>query len=447
MNTRLSDAGASSRVNLSATPNLPYAARAKGVFIYDEDGNDYLDGSAGPMAVSLGHGLPDILDVMREQANEICFAYRTQFNSRSKEALIEALIGLAPEGFDWAFLVNSGSEGTELALRSAIHYWAFKGKPAKVDVLGQSISYHGMTMGSLSMSGHASRRKDYGSLLHEFALGVTPYSFRATQKTDAEYLREVLSSWERVLAEKADTIAGIIVEPVVGAAGGALTPPDGYLSGLRALCDKYDVLLIADEVITGLGRTGTWFGCEHDGVTPDMIVTAKGMSSGYTPMGAVLYHNRVSETFRDVQPQGHTFSGNPLSSAVCLAVVRHMQRTDILENVRARGAQLKAGLERLSRAYPWMADVRGRGLLWGFELLADPVRHTPLATELDASRKFAGHCFNSKLIVYPAGVAPYNNAAIISPPLNITEKEVDILLERLEAGMRGFSKELGLQSP
>lgn len=443
MNTRLPDAGAHSRVNMSVTPKLPYAARAKGVFIYDENGNDYLDGSAGPMAASLGHGVQEILDAMHEQADKICFAYRTQFNSRSKEELIEALVDLAPEGFDWAFLVNSGSEGTELALRSAIHYWAFKGKPGKVNVLGQSISYHGMTMGSLSMSGHASRRKDYGSLLHEFALGVTPYSFRAEQ-TDAEYLSEILANWERVLAEKADTTAGIIVEPIVGAAGGALTPPDGYLSGLRKLCDKYNILLIADEVITGLGRTGTWFGCEHDQVVPDMIVTAKGMSAGYTPMGAVLYHHRVSESFRDVQPQGHTFSGNPLSSAVCLAVVRYMQKTKILNNVQARGVQMKAGLERLSRAYPWMADVRGRGLLWGFELLADPKKRLPLATEVEANKKFVSHCFDSKLIVYPAGVVPYNNAIIISPPLTITEKEVDILLERLEGGMRGFSTELGL---
>ncbi|MER1966844.1 aminotransferase class III-fold pyridoxal phosphate-dependent enzyme [Castellaniella sp. GW247-6E4] len=443
MNTRLSDASPHSRVNRAVTPKLPYADRAKGVFIYDEAGNDYLDGSAGPMAVSLGHGVPEILDVMREQAEKICFAYRTQFDSRAKEGLIEALVDLAPEGFDWAFLVNSGSEGTELALRSAIHYWEFKGRPAKVNVLGQSISYHGMTMGSLSMSGHASRRKDYSSLLHEFALGVTPYSFRAKQQSQAEYLREVLDNWERVLAEKADIIAGIIVEPVVGAAGGALTPPDGYLSGLRALCDKYEVLLIADEVITGLGRTGTWFGCEHDGVVPDMIVTAKGMSSGFTPMGAVLYHHRVSESFRDVQPQGHTFSGNPLSSAVCLAVVRYMRSTRILENVRARGEQLKAGLERLSQAYPWMADVRGRGLLWGFELLADPEKHTPPAAEVQANRKFVDHCFAEKLIVYPAGVAPYNNAIIISPPLTITEQEVEVLLTRLEAGMRGYSKELG----
>ncbi len=446
MNTSLPDAGVHSRVNLAVTPKLPYADRAEGVFIYDEDGKDYLDGSAGPMAVSLGHGVPEILEAMREQAGRICFAYRTQFNSRSKGALIEALVGLAPEGFDWAFLVNSGSEGTELALRSAIHYWETKGRPRKVDVLGQSISYHGMTMGSLSMSGHASRRKDYGSLLHGFALGVTPYSFRARQ-TEAEYLGEILAQWERVLAERADTTAGIIVEPIVGAAGGALTPPDGYLSGLRALCDKYDVLLIADEVITGLCRTGTWFGCEHDRVIPDMIVTAKGMSSGYTPMGAVLYHNRVSETYRHAQPQGHTFSGNPLGSAVCLAVVRYMQERRILDNVRARGAQLEAGLRRLSLAHPWMADVRGRGLLWGFELLADPGNRVPLATEIEAARKFVAHCFEAKLIVYPAGVAPYNNAVIISPPLTITEKEIDVLLERLEAGMRGFSRELGLQGP
>ncbi len=431
--------------NKAMEPGRPYADHAKGVFIYDEDGNDYLDGSAGPMAVSLGHSVPEILEAMREQASKICFAYRTQFNSRSKEGLIEALLGLAPAGFDWVFLVNSGSEGTELALRSAIHYWAHHGKPGKVNVLGQSISYHGMTMGSLSMSGHASRRKDYGSLLHEFALGVTPYSFRA-EKSDAQYLQEIMGNWERVLKEQADTTAGIIVEPIVGAAGGALTPPDGYLSALRELCNRYDVLMIADEVITGLGRTGTWFGCEHDEVIPDMIVTAKGMSSGCTPMGAVLYHNKITESFKDQQPLGHTFSGNPLSSAVCLAIVHYMREHNILDNVRARGAELQAGLKHLSQKYPWMADVRGRGLLWGFELLADPQKRIPLPTEIEANRKFVDQCFDAKLVVYPAGIAPFNNAIIISPPLNITEGEVKVLLDRLEQGMRGFAKELGLKA-
>jgi|SRR5690625_3906618 len=432
-----------SRLNLDLNPKLPYATKAKGVYIYDEDGKEYLDGSSGPMAVSLGHGVPEILDAMRAQSEQICFAYRTQFRSHQNEALVSALLDLAPEGFDWGFLVNSGSEGTELALRSAIHYWKTQGQPKKVNVLGQSISYHGMTMGALSMSGHRMRRQDYGSLLHPFALGLTPYSFRAEQSQE-DYLRDIMQNWENILKEHADTTAGVIIEPIVGAAGGALTPPDGYLSQLRALCDKYNVLFILDEVITGLCRTGTWFACEHDQVTPDMIVTAKGMSSGYTPMGAVLYHQRVSQAFADTQPLGHTFSGNPLSSAVCLAVVQYMRAHDINANVLARGKQLQAGLQRLSKTYPWVADVRGRGLLWGFEMLQDPATRTAIASELNPSHKFVEHCFNEGLVVYPAGVPPYNNAAIISPPLTITEAEVDELLARLDKGMQSFTAAFNL---
>jgi adenosylmethionine-8-amino-7-oxononanoate aminotransferase len=425
---------------------IPRVRSAKGVYIYDADGRDYLDGSGGAMTVSIGHGVPEVLAAMRAQANEVCFTYRAHFSSEPAEALAEAVAALAPGDLDHVFFVNSGSEATELAMRTAIQYWRALGRPGKKQILGRAISYHGMTMGSLSMSGHAARRADYGDLLHAFVVAPPSYPYRFPTADDGSF---GASAWDRIIREQgAENVAAVIVEPVVGAAGGALTPPIGYLRALREICDRHDVLLISDEVITGMGRTGTWFACEHDGVVPDMIATGKGMTSGYTPMGGVILRKKIVDAMGDgFTPFGHTFSGNPLSAATCLAVVRYMQAHDVLRNVAERGAQLEAGLKRLSQHYPWMADVRGRGLLWGFEFVRDPATREALAPSLKSNVRFTEHCFKAGLVIYTAGIAPYNNAALLAPPLVITAAETAVLLQRLETGLRTFGAEMHLAVP
>jgi len=425
---------------------LPVVSHARGVYIHATDGRDYLDGSGGAMTVSIGHGVREVLDAMHAQAEQVCFTYRTHFTSEAAELLAGALVDLAPEGVDHAFFVNSGSEATELALRTAQQYWRDRGRPGKTHVLGRAISYHGMTMGSLSMSGHDARRADYGNLLHTFAVAPPPYPYRfPLAGRDAEGHGAMV--WDRILSEYgADKVAAVIVEPVVGAAGGALTPEVGYLRTLREICDRHDVLLISDEVITGMGRTGAWFGCDHDGISPDMIATGKGMTSGYTPMGAVLFHRRIIDAFKangKTVPFGHTFSANPLSAATCLAVVNYMRKHRILDNVAARAKQLEAGLRRLAARYPWIADVRGRGLLWGFEFVTDAAGKTPPDPALNANTRFTAHCFQAGLIVYTAGIPPLNNATLIAPPLVITETEMEDLLKRLEAGLVSFGAEMG----
>ncbi|ACC76564.1 aminotransferase class III-fold pyridoxal phosphate-dependent enzyme [Paraburkholderia caribensis] len=420
---------------------LPLIERGRGIYLYDRSGRDYIDGSGGAMTVSIGHGVREVLDVMSTQADKVCFTYRTQFSSEPAENLAESITALAPEGLDKVFFVNSGSEATELALRTAQQYWRIAGKPEKTHVLGRAISYHGMTMGALSMSGHNARRSDYGNLLHTFAVAPPPYPFRfPLEGTDAEAHGAMV--WDRIIREYGpERVAAVIVEPVVGAAGGALTPPIGYLHALRQICDRHDVLLISDEVITGMGRTGRWFACEHDGISPDMIATGKGMTSGYTPMGAVLFHRRIHEAFRDngkIVPFGHTFSANPLSAAVCDAVIHYMRENDVLANVERRGAQLEEGLRRLSARFPWMADVRGRGLLWGFEFVTDAITKAAPDPARNANTEFVAHCFDAGLIVYSAGIAPYNNSTLLAPPLVISEEEMDELLKRLETALTSF---------
>jgi adenosylmethionine-8-amino-7-oxononanoate aminotransferase len=369
------------------------------VYIYDKSGRQYLDGCGGAMTVSIGHGVPEVIAAMQEQARSASFVFRSQFTSEAALTLAEELVAIAPGDIKHAFFVNSGSEATELAMRVALQYWRDQGRPNKTRILGRQISYHGMTMGSLTMSGHTARRADYGNLLQQFAVAPPPYEYRFPPEGE-DASNHGAGVWDRILREQdPDTVAAVIVEPIVGAAGGALTPPIGYLTALREICDRHDVLLIADEVITGMGRTGRWFACEHDDIVPDMVACGKGLTSGYTPMAAVLFRERLfrsTKSGRKAAPFGHTFSNNPQSAAICLAVLRYMRDNDILSNVRLR-----------------------------------------------ANSRFVAHCFAAGLNVYPAGIAPFNNAALLAPPLNIRDVEVDDLLNRLETGLKTFGEEFG----
>ena len=292
-----------------------------------------------------------------------------------------------------------------------------------------------MTLGSLSMSGHAARRPDYGSLLHAFPVAPPAYPYRYAHEgeSSAAYAERAAAAFEAaIIAADPATVAAVIVEPIVGAAGGVLVPPPGYLAHLREICDRHDVLLILDEVITGMGRTGAWFACVDEDLVPDILALGKGLSAGYFPMAGVLIRDRIVAAIRDgsgLAPFGHTFSGNPAGAATCLAVLDYLQEHEVLANVRARGAQLERGLHALAERYSCIVDVRGRGLLWGFEFVTD-TGSVPAAEHAIAS-VFVDLCFEQGLIVYPAGIAPLNNAVVLSPPLTITEEEVDLLLALL----------------
>jgi adenosylmethionine-8-amino-7-oxononanoate aminotransferase len=261
--------------------------------------------------------------------------------------------------------------------------------------------------------------------------------------------RECATAWEAaIIAEGPDTVAAVIAEPIVGAAGGVIMPPPGYFRILREICDKHAVLLIMDEVITGLGRTGAWFASDQEGVVPDLILTGKGTSAGYTPMAAVILREPIVDAMRvggGTAPFGHTFSGNPLSAAVCLAVLDYIERQNLLENARDRSVDMEQGLIALSQRYRHIVDVRGRGLLWGFEFVLD--RATRLAP--DASRntsgRFAQYCLAEGLIVYPAGVPPLNNAVILAPPLVISSEETEELFRRLDHALNRMERWLELE--
>src|SRR5690625_403857 len=402
----------------------PTIDRGKGVWLWDIKGNKYLDGSSGAMTANIGHGVTEIADVLHEQASKVAFAFRNQFTNEPAEQLAKDLVELADGNITHAFFVNSGSEATEYAMRIALQYWQEKGQPQKAQFISRDQSYHGATIGALSLSGHPTRKADIKSMLHVFPTVPSLYTYHLPQNDQEKKADE----WEhKILEIGASNIAAVIVEPITGAAGGALVAPEGYYRKLKEICDKHDVLLIFDEVITGMGRTGAWFAFHDEGVEPDLITTAKGLTAGYSPVGSILVTERIVETIQKgsgMSPGGHTFSCNPLGTATCLAVLNFIKENNLIDNVRKRAPELKAGLEKLTKKHPFIANVRGRGLLWGFDLISQN-------NDVNVSA-LTKTCQANGLLIYPSGIPTYNQAAMIAPPLVISASEIEELLQLLD---------------
>ncbi len=422
----------------------PAVVRGEGVFLYDADGNKYLDGSSGAMTASIGHGVPEIAEAMAEQARTIAFSYRTQFTNLPAEELADILVSRAPGDLNYAFFVNSGSEASEYAIRATVNHWRMKGHPDKQEILSRNTSYHGMTMGALSLSGHSVRRSDYGTLLHPFPVAPPADMWHEARpaESESEYAERSVDEYEQAIVKYgAHKVGAIVVEPIVGAAGGVLVPPRGYMKKLREMCDRLDILMIVDEVITGMGRTGVWFASEEEDIVPDILTFGKGLSGGYSPVAGVLLRDHMVATMREgsgISPFGHTFSNNPLGAAVCLSVLKYMEDHDVLNNVRRQGELMERGLQELAKKYPNLINIRGRGLLWGFDLAPRSPEGEDLPPVKVTGAEFVDVCFANGLIVYPAGIAPANNSVLISPPLTITREEIDLLLQILEQSLEEF---------
>jgi adenosylmethionine-8-amino-7-oxononanoate aminotransferase len=431
----------------------PIAVRGEGLYLYDEEGRRYLDGCSGAVSSNIGHGVPEVLEAMHAQAQRLTFAFRSQFGNRPAEALAERLGALAPGSLRWLFLVNSGSEATELAAKMALQHWQERGRPEKTHVLSRRISYHGITLGALSMSGHALRRSRFEALLAKDAGVATPYCLRCP-------LSLAYPSCELACADDlqthidalgADHVAAFIAEPVVGASGAAITPPHEYYARIRAICDANDVLFIADEVMTGMGRTGAMFAVEHYGVVPDLLVLGKGLGAGYTPVAAVMASDELMEPIRQGSGAvlyGHTLSFNPLSAATALAVLDYVEKHDLVRNARERGDQLMNALKTLAARHPVLGDVRGLGLLVGLELVADGSL-APFPPETNVTGRLVRHAFDRGLLIYPASGAleGAGDAVMIAPPLTIGAAEVDALVGMVDGAVGALERELGMAAP
>jgi adenosylmethionine-8-amino-7-oxononanoate aminotransferase len=429
---------ASRVLNPDLRRSYPRAVRASGCYVYDEHGTAYLDACSGAIVVNVGHGNPEILRAIGAQLAEITFSYRTHFTNGPAEELAAELIEVAPGDLSHVLFTNSGSEAVEAALRLALQFWQERGQPQRTVLVSREGSYHGATLGSLGLSGHTARRRGLEAVLPQWPRAAeancSACPFGLTRSSCA--LQCAQSVADAIVAAGPERVAAVVVEPVVGAAAGAVPAPAGYLRALADICRRYDVLLIADEVITGGGRTGRWFASAEDGVVPDLIVLGKGVSAGYAPLGAVLVGARLWDGIRSGSGRvglGHTYAGNPLSTAAGLAVLRYVREHDLPARAAAVGADLLRRLRDVVDRRGLAADVRGRGLLLAVEF-ADPAaagdgRPGITAAALVAAAQRRG------LLLYPAGTGAVQRAVIVAPPLTIEPAEVDQLVQLFAAAL------------
>jgi adenosylmethionine-8-amino-7-oxononanoate aminotransferase len=427
--------------------DYPVIARGEGAYLYDVKGKRYLDACGGAVVSSLGHNVPEVVNAIKAQLDQVEFAHTSQFTNTPQEELAELLADLAPGGLNHAYFVSGGSEAVESAIKMARAYWVQMGRPEKWMVIGREQSYHGNTLGALAAGGNRWRRALYEPMLYQRPRVAPCYCYRCPfDKTPDHCAIECADDLERAILEVgAEKVSAFIVEPVVGATAGAVVPHEGYFRRIREICDRYDVLLIADEVMTGLGRTGKWFAMRHWGVVPDIMCLAKGLAAGYVPIGATLVHDRIVDTFhnrRNVFQHGHTYMGHPLAAAAGVAVIRYIQQHKLVDRSAKLGEELIQRLREALHEHPHVGDIRGRGLFVGIEFVEDRGTKAPFEPELGFHRLLGEIAFGNGLIVYPMGGTidgRRGDHVLIAPPFVITKPQiarlVDLLVKSINAAL------------
>lgn len=422
----------------------PVAVRGEGCYLYDASGKQYLDASGGAAVSCLGHGDQTIIDAVKAQLDSLAYAHTGFFTSEPAEKLADLLISHAPGDLDRVYLVSGGSEAMEAALKLARQYFVEKGEPKRGRLIARKQSYHGNTMGALSAGGNAWRRAQFGPLLIDMSHIDPCYEYRL--KRDDESLddygqRAANLLEEEILRVGPENVMAFAAEPVVGATAGALTAAPGYFKRIREICDQYGILLILDEVMCGMGRTGSLFACEQDGVSPDILCIAKGLGAGYQPIGAMLCTRQIYETIENGSgffQHGHTYLGHPTAAAAGLAVVSALLDRNLVPRVKTQGAKLMDALEICFGQHPHIGDLRGRGLFLGLELVADRETKAPF----DASRKVASRiktaAFEAGLICYPmSGTIDGQSGdhVLLAPPFIISDEQIDELVHKLSGAI------------
>jgi adenosylmethionine-8-amino-7-oxononanoate aminotransferase len=424
--------------NLHRTP--PLAINAKGMQIFDDRGNAYLDASGGAAVSSLGHKHPDVLAAMHAQIDRLAYAHTGFFTTAPAEELAARLAADAPGDLDQVYLVSGGSEAMETALKLARQYFVESGQPQRSVFIARRQSYHGNTLGALALGGNEWRRKQFTPLLINVPR-VSPcyeYRGRATDCSRSQYTAGLVAELEaKILETGPERVIGFCAETVVGATGGAIPPTPGYFAAIRALCDKYGILLIADEVMCGMGRTGTLYAIEQDGVVPDIVALAKGLGAGYQPIGAVLARGELVERLRQGSgafQHGHTYMGHPVAAAAALAVQNVIARDNLLQAVTVRGESLKRRLHEAFDSHPHVGDIRGRGLFLGIELVQDRASKRPFAPGLKLHAAIKEQAMARGLMVYPMGGTidgQYGDHVLLAPPFIATESDLSEIVSRL----------------
>ena len=418
------------------------AVRGEGLYIIDDAGRRYLDASGGAAVSCLGHSHPAVVAAVQDQVALLAFSHSGFFTSEPAEALAEHLIARAPPGFGAGRVafVGSGSEAMEVALKLTRQYFVEIGQASRTRFIARRMSYHGNTLGALAVGGHMQRRKLYAPLLMEVShiSPVYPYRDQRDGETLEQYGQRIATELEtEIIRLGPDTVAAFVAEPVSGATLGCVPPPPGYFATIRAICDRYGVLFIADEVMCGMGRTGTLFALEAQGVTPDIITVAKGLGAGYQPIAAMLASERVVGAVASgsgMLANGHTYMNHPVACAAALAVLRTIEVEGLLANVAVRGEELRRELDRRFGQHPHVGDIRGVGLFQALELVADRGSKAPFPRRAGVAERLKEAALENGLICYPsAGAADGVNGdhVLLAPPYIVTAADIEEIVDRL----------------
>ncbi|TIU25602.1 MAG: aspartate aminotransferase family protein [Mesorhizobium sp.] len=431
---------------------LPVAIGGKGIELFDRDGRAYIDASGGAAVSCLGHSHPDVTAALHAQADKLAYAHTSFFTNESAETLADKLVSGAPQGISHAYFVSGGSEAVEAALKMARQFFVETGKPERRNVIARRQSYHGNTLGALAAGGNEWRRAQFRPLLIDTHHIDPCYAYRyqeAGESEEAYGLRAAQALEDKILELGPDTVMAFVAEPVVGATAGAVPAVPGYFGRIREICDRYGMLLILDEVMCGMGRTGTLHACEQDGVAPDLMTIAKGLGGGYQPIGAVLLSRRIFDAFAEGSgffQHGHTYAGNPLACAAGLAVLSEMDRLGLIANAADMGDLLMTELKGLAKRFPFIADVRGKGLLLGAEMVADPDTLGPIAPANKATQRLLDLAYERGLIIYGRKVKGGfdGDNFMVAPPMIVTKEQVGEIVAIIGDSLQVLAGELDL---
>ncbi|MDB2618301.1 aspartate aminotransferase family protein [Alphaproteobacteria bacterium] len=420
---------------------LPVSAYGEGCYIFDVNGKKYLDGSCGAAVSCLGHSDNSVKEAIIKQTEKLAFAHTSFFTSEPAEKLAQILSQNSPKELDKVYFVSSGSEAVEASLKLAKQYFNEIGKPEKYKVISRRQSYHGNTLGALAAGGNVWRRSFFEDLLTETSLISPCYQYRhqKPEESSIDYGLRVANELENEIIKLGpDNVMAFIAETVVGATAGALTPVEGYFKRIREICNQYDVLLILDEVMCGMGRTGSLFACDEEEIIPDIITIAKGLGAGYQPIGAMLCQNFIYEAIAKGTgffQHGHTYLGHPVACAGSLAVLNKLINENFPEQVNEKGKTLQKKLETMIGQHEFVGDIRGRGLFRGIEIVKDRDTKDPFEKNLNIAGKIKKEALDMGLICYPMqgtvnGIL--GDHILIAPPFIINENEMDELCEKLK---------------
>ena len=419
---------------------LPLAVSGRGMRLVDDTGKEYLDASGGAAVSCLGHGHPDVLQAMHAQIDRLAYAHTRFFSTQVAEELADHLISHAPPGISHVYLVSGGSEAVEAALKLARQYFVEIGQPQRKHFIARRQSYHGNTLGALAVGGNEWRRRQFAPLLIDVAHVSPCYEYRHRQADESPeaYGARLAAELEETIARLgADSVIAFVAETVGGATSGCLTPVPGYFRRIRELCDRHGILLICDEVMCGMGRTGTLHAVEQEGIVPDLIAIAKGLGGGYQPLGGVLVHERIVDALdrgSGFFHHGHTYLGHPVACAAALAVQKVIQRDGLVDAVSTLGARLSAQLHARFDASRNVGDIRGRGLFMAIELVDDRATKRPFDPALRLHARVMTQAIARGLLVYPMGGTvdgQRGDHVLIAPPFVATRDDVDEIVRRL----------------